>query len=149
MTNAAYMIDNIFVVPDEIRKETGIEMIHTVHYGKYIHYKDALEIIKGYRFGGYDDWRLPTVAEVLRIFKDIKLIKLIDKSVIKNDIGAYNQRFSWFWTASQENLYDVVSSQLRFRMFNQHDKNGNLKSVDVAFKHTDPIRGNCSFFVVR
>ena len=40
------MIDNIFVVPEKILKETGIKMIHTVHHGKYIHYKDALEIIK-------------------------------------------------------------------------------------------------------
>lgn len=152
MTNINYAIDNIFVIPDEIRKRKGAENLHMIKtdgYDKFIHYNDALEIIKGYRFGGFDDWRLPTKDEVMAIFKDIKLIKQMDNSVMQNDIGAYNQRFSWFWVNTIDNPNSYFFWPERFRMFNQHDKNRNLESTDIEFKDTNPLRGHCSFFIVR
>ena len=80
-------------------------------------WKEAKEYAQNLHFEGYDDWRLPTVAELKKLLtkKSFKNSKG-DKHYIGKEFIENMPKLSWFWTSEEKD-----SSVACFLYFNDGD----------------------------
>ncbi|MBO7126680.1 DUF1566 domain-containing protein [bacterium] len=76
----------------------NIRMIEKVCSSYNMNWNDAMQYAKNLRKGGFDDWRVPTKDELLKIYK-IKDICGIDK----------NHACCWFWSSSFTTFLFILS----------------------------------------
>ena len=67
-------------------------------------YDEAVKYCKNLKFAGFDDWRLPTINELLSITDDTRFEPAINKA-FKNVAYATNNKgeksYSWYWSSTR------------------------------------------------
>jgi hypothetical protein len=67
--------------------------------GEY-NWRDAVNVAANYRGGGYGDWRLPSQAELFRMYENFRAEEV--------DFGG-----DWFWTSKEGSNYNVWGLNFR------------------------------------
>ena len=73
-------------------------------YNNPMDYDEAVEYCKNLNFAGFDDWRLPTINELLSITDDTRFEPAINKAFKNvayktNDKGEKN--YGWYWSSTK------------------------------------------------
>ncbi len=120
ITNTMYFVDNGDGTISDMN--TGLMWIQNVD--DKMTYAEAVEYADGFSFGGYDDWRLPTIKE---------LYSLIDFSGDTDDIPYIDTRFFEFHWGDETGERSIDSQYASSTLYESTTMNGNETMFGVNF----------------
>lgn len=113
---------------DGIIQDTKTRLMWTqkdsyVDLGKSLNWNESLEYVRNLSYGGYEDWRIPTLQELKTIYEPSKLSKDIFGGKIKLDpifaqSGPYN-----YWSSETDGDCCARTITFDYGFVNKHHRN--------------------------